>query len=225
MKDLPQHVLDLLFPRYCLDCNRNLIHAEHHFCRSCLSDLFYLMEDRSERVEKLLLGKVNIDWATAMLPYSKRNITKALIHQLKYRGSKDLGELLGRQLGKIVEAKGKNIDFIVPVPLHKKKLKVRGFNQAEVLANGLSQKTGIPISTDNLHRTRHTKTQTKKSVYDRHLNVHQVFALKNLEEFAYKNILLVDDVITTGSTLEGCIGAFHEAEGCKVSVATAAVAV
>jgi len=118
----------------------------------------------------------------------------------------------------------KSIDLIVPVPLHEKKEAKRGYNQSEMICNGLAEILGMPVVTDNLYRTAENTTQTRKSVFERYENTQGIFGLKNPAEFEEKHILIVDDVLTTGSTVEACIQALLQAKNTRISVFTLAIA-
>ena len=149
-----------------------------------------------------------------------------MIHELKYRGNKEIGIVLGKYaaLDLLQSEDFNSIDVIIPVPLHRKKLAKRGYNQSDQIGIGISRIMEKPLTTHNLVRKHENTTQTKKSVFERFENTQGIFELKNPDELAGKHILLVDDVLTTGSTLEACVHALKEAEDVKVSVFTLAVA-
>lgn len=195
---------------------------------SCLHKLPYanVCFERGNYIEQRFWGKVDIKYASALLVFEKGNSVQKLIHELKYKGQKDLGVFLGKLMAVYSNDKDvlNDVDYIVPVPLHKKRLKMRGYNQSECLAMGLVSVLDIPIDTENLIRVRQKETQTRKSVYDRWQNMSGVFELVSSERFAGKHILLVDDVLTTGSTLEACVVALQEAKGIRVSVLALATA-
>ncbi len=149
-----------------------------------------------------------------------------MLHELKYKDHREIGIELGRFLAADLTGtpRFQGIDYIVPVPLHRNKQKKRGYNQSECIAQGMSEIMQVPVDTDNLQRIIENPTQTRKSVFERWENVKGIFELKDKEAFVGKHILLVDDVLTTGSTVEACAGAVLAAEDARVSVVTLAVA-
>jgi len=185
---------------------------------------YHLQKDNP--IEKRFWGKVPIERATSLFYYQKASATQHLLQALKYKGEKQVGEVLGKQLGTLLKQSVdfSTIDLIVPVPLHPKKLQKRGFNQSECICNGISATFGKPVDTTNLVRLIENPTQTRKGVYERWENTSGIFGLKSPREFEGKHLLLVDDVLTTGSTIEACIQAILQAHGAKVSVVTLAVA-
>jgi len=156
--------------------------------------------------------------------YNKGNAVQQLVHKLKYRGMKEigifLGEALGREMAGVLD--DSSISCIIPVPLHPKKLRKRGFNQSEVIAQGISNITGLPVNTSVLCRKSFTSTQTRKSKYERWQNVESIFGLRDPEKIKNSHILLVDDVITTGATIEACAHTLLQYEGVRLSVAAVA---
>ena len=148
------------------------------------------------------------------------------MHSLKYRGNQEVGELLGKYAAQelLESVDFSTIDIIIPVPLHPKKQKIRGYNQSECIGNGLSKILEKPIDNTSLIRVRENTTQTKKTVFERYENTDGIFVLQNQNNLTGKHVLLVDDVLTTGSTLEACVRVLIEIEGIKVSVFTLAVA-
>lgn len=217
-------LLRLFYPPVCYGCGAVLVGNEHYLCSNCELNLpvthFHTQADNA--VMQQLWGKAKVESAQAYLYFQKSGITQNLMHHLKYRGVKPLGVFLGEQYAHLLPLQP---DHIIPVPLHKKKLKKRGYNQSELFAKGLANKLGCDLMTDNLHRTRFTETQTNKGRYERWENVKGVFALKQPELLEGKTILLVDDVVTTGATLISCIEALNQVPGCKTHVATMAYAV
>jgi ComF family protein len=143
-----------------------------------------------------------------------------MIHQLKYKNNREIGYFLGELFGlKLMQSSlFEDVDYIVPVPLHRKKLRKRGYNQSEVIATGIGKTFGKELNTNNLFRKEHTSTQTRKSRFARWENVSGIFDIRNPEVFSEKHILLIDDVITTGSTLEACAASLKKADGIKLSL-------
>lgn len=202
--------------------------GESIICTHCLSALpytdFHTYSDNP--VEKLFWGKAPLKSATSLFYFNKGNRVQRLMHQLKYHKDQEVGITLGRMLGNRIKDcdRFSGIDRVVPVPLHPKKLKKRGFNQSELIARGIAETTGIILDTTTLVRRVNTATQTRKSRFDRYENVKGVFELKNFKPSSCKHILLVDDVITTGSTLESCIVTWQKSAQVEVSLCVAACA-
>ncbi|GHV43423.1 amidophosphoribosyltransferase [Bacteroidia bacterium] len=220
--------LNLVFPNCCLVCGENLLTDEQFICTKCINDIpktnFHLQKDNP--AEKRFWGKVNIFRATAFFYYQKGSAFQTLIHHLKYKGDKELGEVLGRFAAAdlLESADFASVDCIVPVPLHINKFRKRGYNQSEFIAQGLAAVMHKELDTQNLYRAIENPTQTKKSVYERFQNTEGIFALKNPQLFDNKHIMIVDDVMTTGSTLEGCVVAMNNVKNIKISLFTLAIA-
>lgn len=171
-------------------------------------------------------GRCLIEKAAAFSFYNKGSRIRNLIHNFKYKGIKEIGYELGRIYGLSLKSSGftSDIDLIIPVPLHPTKKRIRGFNQSEIISSGLAEVTGLPFNMDSLIRTTGTATQTMRSRYDRWTNVEGIFQVKEPEEITGMHILLVDDVITTGSTIESCATELLKVAGVKVSVVSLAFA-
>lgn len=185
---------------------------------------YHLRKDNP--VEHLFWGKIPIERATSYFFYQKGGSFRQILHQLKYGGRKDLGEVMGRFMAAELAPAGffKDVDGIVPVPLHPHKRKLRGYNQSECIAHGISVVTGIPMDTSSVVRKKHTDTQTRKSTYERWENVDGIFHLCHPGHLVGKHILIVDDVLTTGSTTTACADAFKGVENIRISILTLAVA-
>jgi ComF family protein len=231
MKRLTQHVddfLGLFFPDLCVTCGERLLSHEKYVCLNCWHDLpqthFHL--EAENKVAQLFWGRVQIENATSFFIYKKGSRYQQLIHFIKYKGLKELGFETGRRFGfELNESQAfQSVDWIVPVPLHPKKQKKRGFNQSEWIARGMADSMNKPISSDNLLRRIFTSTQTRKNRFERWQNVEGIFEVVRPAEFENKHILLVDDVVTTGSTLEACAFQLLKIENTKVSIATLAFA-
>lgn len=198
--------------------------SEEGVCLQCLHKLPKTnnYKDPDNPAETLLAGRFPFERVATFCVYSKQGVLQPLIHQLKYNNKKEIGVLLGKLFGKDLSNSEfvNSIDFIVPVPLHPKKLRERGYNQAAMIAQGLSQATSIPISTENLIRVIHNPTQTKRTKTQRWENVKDIFDLRHPQLFTNKHVLLVDDIITTGSTLEACAHALLKNPNVRISVAT-----
>ena len=218
----------LFYPRTCAVCGSDLVKGEEVICINCLYEipLTQFWEQEDNPVAKIFWGRVSIERACAYFFFAKGSKYRPLLHRLKYKGHREIGVELGKQFGNILSRSEfyANIDFVVPVPLHAKKLRVRGYNQAEAIAEGIATALGKPVSTTHLVRTEHTETQTRKSRIERIKNVSQAFAVRNAEEITNKHLLLVDDVVTTGATLEVCASKLLEVTGCRVSIGALAFA-
>ena len=178
----------------------------------------------NNEIAKLLWGKMPIERAFAFLYYAKGGNVRELLFQLKYYGNQEIGCFLGRCMAKELLSTGffDGVEGIIPVPLHDKKRKSRGYNQSELLAEGISSVVRIPMLRDVLRRKQYTDTQTHKSNYERWSNVMDVFEGASVGRLAFKHVLLVDDVLTTGATLVACADALKEVPGLRISVLTLA---
>lgn len=216
----------LLFPKLCSACNLVLYKGEKEICTSCMFNLpytdFHLYPDNL--LMKQFWGRVPIDAATALLYFRKSERTQNLIHQLKYKGRTGVGILLGNKIGEslLLSNSYQNIDMIVPVPLHPKKKLLRGYNQSSFIAEGIAEVLKVPVYDKILARKIATETQTKKDRYKRFKSLEAVFAVNKKYDISEKHILLVDDVVTTGATLEACAIALQAQKIRKLSVAAAA---
>ena len=223
-----QAFLHLFYPRQCVVCGAALQEGEEVMCLACNMNMprtdYHLKPDN--RMEQLFWGKMPLERAASYFFYHKQSPYAHLIHRLKYDGRRDVGKAMGRLLAAEIQPSGffRDIDVIVPVPLHPDKQRQRGYNQSECIARGVAAVTGIPVDTTSVERLRHTVTQTHQSVYGRWENVQGVFTLRSSGRFAGKHVLLVDDVLTTGATLTACVDAFAGLEGVRFSVLTLSVA-
>lgn len=219
--------LGLFYPDLCNSCQKALIRGEECICTFCHYNLprTNFQTDRDNPMARIFWGRAQIETATALLYFQKRGMVQKLVHNFKYKGKTAIGNYLGREMG-ISLKKSKiwePLDVIVPVPLHEKKKFKRGFNQSEIFAWGISERLHIPVMNKNLTRDIFTSTQTRKGRYKRWENVETVFRVKNPEKLRSKNILLVDDVVTTGATLEACANALLKIKGSRVWIATIAM--
>lgn len=218
---------NLIFPKLCAACGNTLLKQEHIICTSCQFNLpktnFHLHQDND--ICRVFWGRIQIEMAAAFYKFSKKSKVQHLLHQLKYKGNKEVGELVGELYGYELKKAPlfEGIDVIIPVPLHPKKKKIRGYNQSEWIAKGLSKTMDIELDTTSVYRKVHTQTQTKKARYDRWENVDSIFGINHPEKLKNKKVLIVDDVITTGATIEACATDL-KALGCKVYVAVLASA-
>lgn len=218
----------LFFPRTCYACNNSLFGNEEIICLKCLIHLpetnFHTEENN--HVSQVFAGRIQLEHASAFCYYKKDGTIQKLIHQLKYHGHAEVGNYLGRIYGsKLIENPAyQNIDCIVPIPLHKKKQKKRGFNQAEKFAQGLAKSMDTCVDNNVVSRVKESTTQTKKSRYNRWENVLEIFQVSNPKLYEGKHLLLVDDVITTGATMEACLQALQIIPEVRLSVAAIAFA-
>ena len=220
-------LLNLFYPKLCAACGTPLLQQEKYVCTQCL---YYLPKTNyhytdENPVEKVFWGRAEINAATAYYFFEKESRFAKIIHQLKYRGNKEIGIEMGKIFGAELKESSRfnEVDLIIPVPLHWKKLKKRGYNQSEYIASGIAESMGIPIDTKTLYRAVETETQTRKSRYERWENVENIFRLRSVDKIAGKHILLIDDVITTGATLESCATTLLKENNTKVSLATLAM--
>ncbi len=222
-KDI-QHIF---FPNICVGCDNILTSSEKHLCAFCLHQLpttqFTLNNDKT--ITKMFYGRLQLENATALLFYTKKGIVQKLIHQLKYRGNQEIGSFLGAWLGKeMFQSKlYENIDFIIPVPLHSKRFEQRGYNQVTTFGKQLSKELKVPFVNNILIRKRATKTQTNKIRLDRWNNKEELFFVTDQNQFMNKRVLLIDDVITTGATLEMCCNEINKLNNVKISIAVMAI--
>jgi ComF family protein len=220
--------ISLIFPVSCNACGNILYKGERLICTYCRYHLpktnFHLQKDNP--VARHFWGKLTIESAAAFYFFNKGEKVQNLIHMLKYKHQKEIGVLIGELYGYELAKSElfKNIDIIIPVPLHLSKKFKRGYNQSDLFAKGLSNAFKKEVDYNQLYKIRASATQTKKSRFARWENVNQVFHLRNSSALENKHILLVDDVITTGSTLETCATVLLQATGSKVSIATIACA-
>lgn len=201
--------INLFYPNLCLLCEKPLVEHEQQLCLHCLYDLpranYHKRPDNP--MLKLYAGIPQLQNAAGFLIYEKEGKVQSLIHSFKYRDNKQLAKQLGRIAACELQTNNffNNIDLLVPVPLHPKKERKRGYNQSEWIAQGIASLINKPVISDILLRSTHTKTQTSKQRYERHLNVEKIFSLHNAEPLEHKHFLLIDDVITTGATSLSCI--------------------
>ena len=219
---------ELLFPRYCKVCRRRLAHNEQHLCVSCLLEL---PRTHYERTPNNLLMQHFMEWpevvaATSYFYYDKEGRYSSLIHHLKYYDHPEVGTYLGRLAATELRASGffEGIDLIIPVPLSKNKLRKRGYNQCDYIAQGISQIIGADLHTHCIERTVNTDTQTRKSRSERWKNTEKIFQVTHANALKGKHILLVDDVATTGATLHACTSAILKVPNVRISIFTLAKA-
>ncbi len=218
----------LVYPELCIGCREALKHSESMLCLRCENDLpkTHYANHANNSLEKLFWYKTHVTEAAAGYFFLKKSRIQHMIHEFKYRENKDAAIFLGEELGKILSesSRFKNLDCIIPVPLHPKKMRIRGYNQAELLANGISNILEIPVHNDVLFRQTHSDTQTNKGLFNRWTNVKTIFSLGSSSNIENKHVLLVDDVITSGSTIEACANKILQIPHTKVSIVSLAIA-
>jgi ComF family protein len=221
-------VVNIFFPKVCYACLGTLNDNEDAICVDCRHDLpvtnFHL--DDSDAVKKVLYGRCKIEHGTALFRFEKKSLVQQLIHGLKYRGYQNIGFVLGNWLGgELQELEAyRDVDVVIPVPLHKKKLRSRGFNQVEKFGQQIAEALNAEYLDQVLVKISNNKSQTTKGRIARLINSDELFALEHSELIESKHVLIVDDLITTGATLEACILILNQAKNIKISIATMAIA-
>ncbi|MCC6600030.1 MAG: ComF family protein [Crocinitomicaceae bacterium] len=219
----------LFFPSYCAGCGYALYKNENTLCLKCLIALprAGIHDFPGNKLEKIFWGRAHLESVSAFLYMPRHGMAHRLMHELKYRNNPELGVHLGKLFGLELSdsVRMNSFDAIIPVPLHPKKFQKRGYNQSACIAQGIAESLGSIVILDNLCRRTDTATQTKKSRYQRWENVSDIFAVERPEELAGKRLLLIDDVITTGSTIEGCAEVLKNIPGVILSVAALAIPV
>lgn len=218
----------MLYPQLCYICKSWLVPGEECLCLTCLSELprTQFSPNTDNPVERIFHARIPVAFAGSFLHFAGNGAVQSLMHGLKYRGQRELGSWAGRVFATELLQKVPDLsaDCFIPVPLHPKKLKKRGYNQSEYIATGLSEVTKIPIETHAVARGVFTQTQTRLSRFGRWKNVDGRFVVKDPELIAEKRIILVDDVVTTGATLESCAQAILQHNPKWIGVLTLAVA-
>lgn len=221
-------LLRLFYPKLCAGCGTDLAGGEKVLCLSCnlrlpRTEYHHIRDNRSFQN---FTGRLPIEQATSFVYFAKQGLVQHLMHQFKYRGRKDIGDYLGQLFAvELKKVKGfDTIDMIVPVPLHRRKVALRGYNQAQIFAEGLAAGLGVPVLSGVIERIKATETQTHKTRAERLNNVSNVFRAKRTEAIRGKHLLLVDDVLTTGATLESCALELLRTKNTRISIVTLAVA-
>jgi ComF family protein len=220
--------ISLIYPRNCVACSHSLFKHENHLCTTCYLGLprsdFH--KEKDNELERVFAGRVPLLKACSYYLFEKSGKVQKVLHSIKYKSNTELAVQLGNWYADSLKECEEiaSSDVIIPVPLHKKKHRQRGFNQSEEFAKGLSKTLNIPLSSDNLVRNQFTNTQTRKKKFERWQNVEGKFELKDPESLKNKTVLLVDDVITTGATIDACYQALNKAEGIKINVLSLAYA-
>lgn len=217
-----QDLLNLFFPKSCAGCESFLLKDEKVICTQCRYDVPLTNHhkiDNNEIFQKFY-GRIPIEFGAALFYFHKKGIVQEMMHKLKYKGQEEIGEMIGNWYSEELKylKQMKNIDWIIPVPLHKKRLRERGYNQVQGFGKALSENLKIPYDDSLLHRKLYTKTQTKKNLLGRSDVIDSVFEISFSENHHGKHFLLIDDVMTTGSTLEACSRALLKIPKAKISI-------
>lgn len=220
-------LINLFYPQFCNSCDTILHRNEAIICTKCLHDLPVLPYhlDNANATHKVFYGRLELENATSLLLFEKKGMVQKLIHNLKYRGKEEIGEYLGIWLGNELKAmeKYKKITAVVPVPLHKAKLKKRGYNQVEKFGKEVAKALEIAYVDSVLVKKSASNTQTFKKRFARWGSIEETFMIENPNSLKNAHILLVDDLVTTGATLEACAGKLLAIPGIKLSIATMAI--
>jgi len=222
MRTIFHNFLNLFFPDLCVVCNNRLSEGEEHICTDCLLLLpktnFHLQPDN--RLENFFAGRIPFERIAVYAYFIKGGSIQHIIHEVKYNRNPQIGHFMGKLCGEQLKDSEfiSGIDLLIPIPLHPKREKQRGYNQSLEICKGIFESTGIPVDNTTLIRKVNNKSQTKNSRFDRWKNVEDIFSLTDPENFVNKHILLVDDVITTGSTLESAAKEILKSEGAKISI-------
>jgi ComF family protein len=223
-----KYLLNLFFPSVCEACNNHLVDGESVLCLSCRHDLpvTNIHFEDSETVKKVVYGRMQLENATALLHFSKKGIVQQILHNLKYRGHQQISGFFGKWLGnELAEIPAyKTIDVVVPVPLFKTRLRQRGYNQVERFGQEIAKALDAEYCDTILVKTKSTKTQVFKERLTRWNDEDSVFNITDNHSLKGKHILLVDDIITTGATVEACASVLLKIDNIKLSLATMAIA-
>ncbi len=216
----------LIYPRICPGCNGSLVHGEQGLCTICKHELSYtnFLDDPQNALASTFYGRLPLENVFSYIYFFKGGIAQSILHELKYKGNYEIGVLMGEWFGRELRHKNFGWDVIVPVPLHPQKLKKRGYNQSEQFAKGLANILGISLKPDLLQRHLQSETQTHKSKMERWENVKDNFSVTDATYIKDRHVLLVDDVITTGSTIEACGNVLLNSGVSKLSVIALAMA-
>jgi ComF family protein len=224
LKNILTDTIHLFYPHVCTGCGSDLVSADNQLCIKCISNLPHtnFAQHASNPIEKIFWGRLPLVAAHAEFFFAKESLMQHLIHQLKYKNNQHIGLYLGEIMGRSLmnSNRFKNIDALIPLPLYPDKERKRGYNQAAIICDGMSAVMNVPVLKNCLLRQRFTETQTKKHRTERWENVEGSFVMKNEAALAGKNLLLVDDVVTTGATFEASGLALLKVKGTKLSVAS-----
>ena len=216
----------LFYPKTCVCCDEQLVKNEFEICLKCRFELpiTNFTDEINNKIEQTFYGRFKLEFATALIYYSTKGISQKLIYQLKYKNKQNVGKLLGKWLGDELLncTRLQSVDYIVPVPLHPKKFRSRGYNQLTTFSKSISEILGVPYIDNVLIKKSVNETQTLMHRFERWKNVNEIFYLNDADVFKDKHVLLIDDLITTGATLEACAIKLLETKSIKISIATMA---
>lgn len=208
-------LIDLIFPPRCRACDQSLTPGDQYFCTHCWSQLkpYDLQNYTGHIMDQHFWGRAKVESSAALFPYYPKGLVQQIIHNIKYRGEKNLAIFCGEWLGQMLKDSEnfQNVDGILPVPLYRSRMRQRGYNQSELIARGISMSMNIPVILKGLSRNKSTVSQTSFNRFDRIKNMESAFRAKESLN-VYHHLLLIDDVVTTGATLEACIGAIRRME-------------
>lgn len=228
VKALFDDFISLIFPNVCYVCNGAMAKGEIYICTKCMYELPKMVDQQLQGnpLERRFYGKVPVKHVVSYLKFIKNGSVSELLYKLKYEGFSDIGEVMGKWFGRELKdmAFEKEYDLIVPVPLHESKIQKRGYNQSDFIAKGISEVIGIPYDGKILKRVLRNESQTNKGRMDRWKNVENIFQVTDSDKIYDKRILLIDDVLTTGSTLESCAQSLLADKCREVGIATLAAA-
>ncbi|MEO8721011.1 MAG: ComF family protein [Ginsengibacter sp.] len=217
----------LFYPHTCIGCGSDVIQNENFLCLECINDLPHtdFAMHANNYLEKKFWGRMALTSAMSEFYFSKDSIVQNMIHEMKYRGNRKAAHYFGKLMGKsLLNSNRFQADVLIPLPLFESKEKMRGYNQSEILCNGISEIDQIPVSRNNVIRKVFTETQTRKHRLERWKNVENIFQIIDPKSLEGKHVLLVDDVITTGATLDACGTEILKIKNVKLSIATLALA-
>jgi ComF family protein len=218
--------LHIFYPHNCIGCGSDALQPDQLLCSGCFQELPFTYFENSavNPIEKTFRGRVNIEHAAAVLFFTKHSVVQKLMFELKYRNHQQAGIFLGRLMGNALNYSPlfNKVDLLIPMPLNEKRLKQRGYNQADVLIEGIQERIPIPSSRTSVIRSMYTETQTHKDRTTRWQSMQSAFAVAEPETLRNKHILIVDDVITTGATIEAMINCIRGEVDCNISVMAAA---
>ena len=216
-------LFDLIAPRFCVACDNRLAESEQHVCLNCLLDLprtHYADQPYDNPMAQLFWGHFRVEKAAAWFFYQPSSPHSGMIHQLKYHRQREIGHFIGRVAAEEMSRRHffDDIDLLIPIPLTKRRQRSRGYNQSLEIARGISETTGIPVCEKAVRRTRFEQSQTHKTAKERRENVSGVFELVDNEVVSGRHVLVIDDVITTGSTMISCCRELQKATDVKISI-------
>jgi len=221
-KEYLADLFSLFYPNICLSCSQALLKNESIICFRCEGELPHAehLNNTENKLAQRFWGRVPVVGAAALLQFQKGGNVQHLMHQMKYKGRREVGEYIANLFGQQLKEPDciiSNVDLVVPVPLHWKKLKIRGYNQCDSFAGAVAEILGVPWSATAIERVQQNVAQARRKRYDRWGNVAGIFSIKNEQQLTGKHVLLVDDIVTTGATAEACMQSILMADNTKVS--------